>query len=93
MSDRMSDKKISEALLSVILGAAAIVLSFMPLEVQVLGVVAGIAGIVMVRRAKRTEYTKDMTITIGMVLSITGLALCLIAPALALVANIIQLFV
>ncbi len=89
----MSDKKISEALLSVILGAAAIVLSFMPLEVQVLGVVAGIAGIVMVRRAKRTEYTKDMTITIGMVLSITGLALCLIAPALALVANIIQLFV
>lgn len=89
----MSDKKISEALLSVILGAAAIVLSFMPLEAQVLGVVAGIAGIVMVRRAKRTEYTKDMTITIGMVLSITGLALCLIAPALALVANIIQLFV
>ena len=89
----MSDKKISEALLSVILGAAAIVLSFMPLEVQVLGVVAGIAGIVMVRRAKRTEYTKDMTITIGLVLSITGLALCLIAPALALVANIIQLFV
>ena len=89
----MSDKKISEALLSVILGAAAIVLSFMPLEVQVLGVVAGIAGIVMARRAKRTEYTKDMTVTIGMVLSITGLALCLIAPVLALVANIIQLFV
>lgn len=89
----MSEKKISEALLSVILGAVSIALSFMPLEAQVLGVIAGIAGIVLVRRAKRTEYTKDMTITIGMVLSITGLALCLIAPVLALVANIIKLFV
>ncbi len=87
-----SEKNIPLAVVSVILGVVAVALSFLPIEVQLIGIVAGIAGIVVAKRARRSEYTKDMTITIGMVLSITGLGLCLIAPVLAIIANLLALF-
>lgn len=79
--------------LSIALGTAAVVLSFCPVEIQILGVVAGIAGIVMSRRAKRLDYRRDMPATIGLVLSIAGMCLCLLAGVLALIAQILSLFV
>ena len=84
--------KIPLSILSVVLGAVAIVLSFLPVEAQIVGIVLGIGGLVAVRKARRTEYTKDMTISIGMVLCIAGLGLCLIAPLLSLIANLLALF-
>lgn len=80
-------------ILSIVLGVIALVTAFTPfIWLQVLGGCAGIAGIVLARRAKRADYRKSLTTAIGMLCSVTGALLCFVAPVLSLVSNIALFF-
>lgn len=76
---------------SIILGVAAILLGFSPIiPTQVLGVVSGIAGIVISRRARKADYRKDLPATIGFVCSIAGIVVSAVTPLFALIIAIAQ---
>lgn len=80
------------AIASVVLGIAAIALSFCPLiPLQIVGAIAGVVGIVFSRRARRADYRDDFPCTVGLLCSIAGVFLCLLVPVLSLVANLIVL--
>lgn len=76
---------------SIILGAIAILLGFSPIiPTQVLGVVAGVAGIVASRRARRADYRKDLPATVGFVCSIAGIVVSAVTPLFALIIALAQ---
>lgn len=76
---------------SIILGAIAILLGFSPtIPTQVLGVVAGVAGIVASRRARRADYRKDLPATVGFVCSIAGIVVSAVTPLFALIITLAQ---
>lgn len=76
---------------SIILGAIAILLGFSPtIPTQVLGVVAGVAGIVASRRARRVDYRKDLPATVGFVCSIAGIVVSAVTPLFALIITLAQ---
>ena len=77
-------------ILSIVLGALALVTAFTPLIwLQVIGGCVGIAGIILARRAKKADYRKSLTTAIGMLCSITGTVLCFLAPVLSLISNVL----
>lgn len=76
---------------SIILGAIAILLGFSPtIPTQVLGVVAGVAGMVASRRARRADYRKDLPATVGFVCSIAGIVVSAVTPLFALIITLAQ---
>lgn len=76
---------------SIILGAIAILLGFSPIiPTQVLGVVAGVTGIVASRRARRADYRKDLPATVGFVCSIAGIVVSAVTPLFALIIALAQ---
>ena len=76
---------------SIGLGVVAVVLGFTPyLPVQVLGVCAGIAGIVVSRRAVKRDYRRDLPSTVGMVASIAGIVVSGITPLATAVILVLQ---
>ncbi|HIU05518.1 MAG TPA: hypothetical protein IAD14_08675 [Candidatus Coprousia avicola] len=78
---------------SIGLGVVSMLLSFVPvIPLQLLGAVAGGCGFVFGRRARRADYRRDLTSTVGMVCSGVGVFLCLLAPVLAIVSNVALLF-
>lgn len=77
---------------SIVLGALAMVIAFCPVvPLQLLGAVAGVLGFRLSRQARREDYRKDLTCTVGMVASIAGVVLCLLTPVVYLVGQIILL--
>lgn len=77
---------------SIILGAAAILLGFAPIiPLQVIGIAAGIAGIITSRRARKMDYRRDMPATIGFVCSIAGIVISALTPLFALIIAIVKL--
>lgn len=77
---------------SIILGAAAILLGFAPIiPLQVIGIAAGIAGIIASRRARKMDYRRDMPATIGFVCSIAGIVISALTPLFALIVAIVKL--
>lgn len=77
---------------SIILGAAAILLGFAPIiPLQVIGIAAGIAGIIASRRARKMDYRRDMPATIGFVCSIAGIVISALTPLFALIIAIAKL--
>ncbi len=77
---------------SIILGAAAILLGFAPIiPLQVIGIAAGIAGIIASRRARKMDYRRDMPATIGFVCSIAGIVISALTPLLSLIIAIVKL--
>lgn len=77
---------------SIILGAAAILLGFAPIiPLQVIGIAAGIAGIIASRRARKMDYRRDMPATIGFVCSIAGIVISALTPLFALIIAIVKL--
>lgn len=76
---------------SIALGVVAILLGFSPIiPMQVLGVALGIAGIVASRRARKTDYRKDLPATVGFVCSIAGIVVSAVTPLFALIISIVQ---
>lgn len=76
---------------SIILGAVAILFGFAPLiPIQILGVAAGVAGIITSRRARKADYRRDMPATIGFVCSIAGIVVSAVTPVFALIIFITQ---
>ena len=68
-------------IVSIVLGVTALATAFTPfIWLQVVGGFAGIAGIVLARKA------------IGMLCSITGTLLCFLTPVLSLLSNIALFF-
>ena len=79
---------------SIVLGALSLVLAFVPIILlQLVGAAIGVYGFILARRAKRADYRLDMTCVIGMVCSGAGVFLCLLAPVLAIISNIILLVI
>lgn len=79
-------------ILSIVLGVLSLVTAFTPfIWLQVVGGFVGIAGIVLARRAKKADYRKSLTTSIGMLCSITGTLLCFLAPVLSLLSNVVLL--
>lgn len=77
---------------SIILGAVAILLGFAPIiPLQVIGIAAGIAGIIASRRARKMDYRRDMPATIGFVCSIAGIVISALTPLFALIVAIVKL--
>lgn len=76
--------------ISICLGVAAILLGFAPLiPMQVIGIIAGIGGIVASRRARKADYRRDMPATIGFVCSIAGIVVSGVVPLFALIIAIV----
>lgn len=79
---------------SIALGAVSMALSFVPIiPLQLVGAACGVYGFLLGRRARRADYRRDLTSTIGMICSGVGVFLCLLAPVLAAVSNIVLLFI
>lgn len=77
---------------SIVLGVAAMAISFCPfVPLQLVGAAGAVAGFLLSRRARREDYRKDLTCTVGMVASIAGIVLCLLTPVVYLVGQIILL--
>ena len=80
-------------IVSIVLGVVALATAFTPfIWLQVIGGFVGIAGIVLARKAKRTDYRKSLTTAIGMLCSVTGTLLCFLTPVLSLLSNVVLLF-
>ncbi len=78
---------------SIVLGVLSMVVSFVPIiPLQIVGAAVGVWGFLLGRRARREDYRRDLPATIGQICSGVGVFLCLLAPVLALVSNIILLF-
>ena len=78
---------------SIVIGVAAMAVSFCPfIPIQLIGAVAAVVGFRLAREARREDYRRDLTSTVGMVCSGVGVFLCLLAPVLAIVSNIALLF-
>lgn len=76
---------------SILLGALAILLGFAPIvPLQLIGVAAGIAGIVVSRRARKADYRKDMPATVGFICSIAGVVVSTVTPLFALIIAVAQ---
>ncbi len=76
---------------SIGLGVLAIALGFAPyLPIQILGVCAGIAGIIASRRAVKRDYRRDLPSTVGMVASIAGIVVSGITPLAAAIILILH---
>ena len=76
---------------SILLGALAILLGFAPIvPLQLIGVAAGIAGIVASRRARKADYRKDMPATVGFICSIAGVVVSAVTPLFALIISAAQ---
>lgn len=79
-------------IVSIVLGVAAMALSFYPfIPLQLVGAVGGIAGVRLSRQARREDYRKDLTCAVGLVASIAGIVLCLLTPVVYVVGRIILL--
>ena len=77
-------------MMSIALGLVAVALSFTPLiPLQLAGVVLGALGICASRRARREDYRRDLTCSIGLVVSIAGVLLCALTPIVYLVGNVL----
>ena len=78
---------------SIVLGVLALATAFTPfIWLQVIGGFAGIAGIVLARKAKKADYRKSLTTAIGMLCSVTGALLCFLTPVLSLISNALLFF-
>lgn len=76
---------------SILLGALAILLGFAPIvPLQLIGVAAGIAGIVVSRWARKADYRKDMPATVGFICSIAGVVVSAVTPLFALIIAVAQ---
>ena len=74
---------------SIVIGVAAMAVSFCPfIPIQLIGAVAAVVGF---REARREDYRRDLTCSIGTVASIAGVVLCLLTPVVYLVGQIILL--
>ena len=77
-------------IVSIVAGAAAVALSFTPsIWLQLFGACVGVAGILLARRARREDYRRDLTCTVGFVASVVGVVLCLLTPVVFAVGSMV----
>ena len=77
---------------SIVIGVAAMAVSFCPfIPIQLIGAVAAVVGFRLAREARREDYRRDLTCSIGTVAAIAGVVLCLLTPVVYLVGQIILL--
>ena len=75
---------------SIVLGAISLVLSFVPvLVLQVAGIAVGAYGFTLARAARRADYRKDLTCTVGKICCVAGVVLCALGPVLYIVGTVI----
>lgn len=66
--------------------------SFCPfIPVQLTGAVGSVIGFQLARQARREDYRRELTCSIGTVASIAGVVLCLLTPVVYLVGQIVLL--
>lgn len=82
---------IQPSIASVALGIVATACAFLPMEAQWLGIVAGVAGLVMGRRAAHEAGERDMVVTAGKLCSGVGLGLSAVGYVILAVATVIKL--
>lgn len=77
---------------SIVLGVIAMLLGFCPIILlQLVGAAAGVAGFQFARRARREDYRRDLTCSVGTVASIAGIVLCLLTPVVFIIGRIVLL--
>lgn len=77
---------------SIVIGVAAMAVSFCPfIPVQLIGAVGAVIGFQLARQARREDYRRELTCSIGTVASIAGVVLCLLAPVVYLIGQIVLL--
>ena len=77
---------------SIVIGVAAVAVSFCPfIPVQLIGAVGAVIGFQLARQARREDYRRELTCSIGTVASIAGVVLCLLTPVVYLIGQIVLL--
>lgn len=66
--------------------------SFCPfIPAQLIGAVGAVIGFQLARQARREDYRRELTCSIGTVASIAGVVLCLLTPVVYLIGQIVLL--